>query len=187
MFPPGNVCFLLMMSRVRPLHSCPRYVTRYIRTRSYEEQQQRESQCTSHQWFVLMSSKNPSAVLHVVSISFLYEAVNPAAVVHNSLHGYQSRDSMKRPILTSFPPRREKEIAPSARLPIWPSAFPLISHSDTSTAALIWDTPVSYWKENLGASLRTYLLLCVMSHTGQVRVETLEVSGAQLTLTQHLL
>ena len=30
----GNVCFLLMMSRVRPLHSCPRYVTRYIRTRS---------------------------------------------------------------------------------------------------------------------------------------------------------
>ena len=52
--------------------------------------------------------QNPSAVLRVVWISFLYKAVDPAAVLHNTLHGYQSRDSMKRPTLTSLPPPREK-------------------------------------------------------------------------------
>lgn len=46
-FPAGDICFLLIMSRVRPLHRSPRYVTRYIRTRSWDQEKDRNSSRTS--------------------------------------------------------------------------------------------------------------------------------------------
>lgn len=75
----------------------------------------------------------------------LQYCIIPCTVLHC---GYLSHYSIKRSTPTSFSPRWRKERAPSTRLPIWVSKFPLISQSVTAlymgcSVALIWDTPVS--------------------------------------------